>query len=389
MNRIIGACARALVAAFAVLSVSQVSSGAAQTPRPARPVPQFSRREQAFPPMATMRVLLADLDSDGDLDAVFSNFGDRSRIFLNDGRGLFRESTQAFPLGHGASVGDVDRDGDQDLVFAANGPAPPGYGQQAAEAYLNDGRGVFERTGRDIGSRHILSYPVTLVDVDGDADLDVAVEYRDGRDSVYLNDGRGSFGTRGLPVPHAPLFCDVNRDGVVDVVTRETGVGFAVYLNDRRGRFARFSESPRPALGMSEAFFSDCADVDRDGDNDVIYLDAAAAPSPAGILLNDGTGRLTDSGQRLASVASGRIATGDVNNDGATDIVFSSQNAPAQVWLNDGSGRFFDSGIRLADRLETMGLAIADVNGDGTRDVLLGDYRRGSAELWINRPRGR
>ncbi len=63
------------------------------------------------------------VDSDGDLDLVFANFGERDRVCLGDGSGGFTcgdVSTDENFTSDGA-VGDVDGDGHLDAVFANNG----------------------------------------------------------------------------------------------------------------------------------------------------------------------------------------------------------------------------------------------------------------------------
>jgi len=87
---------------------------------------------------------LQDWDNDGDLDLLLANWGAAPSLYLNDGGGGF-ELARAGDLGrvvaHGASVaaGDVDADGDLDVVIA-NWPNRPGDGEPN-HLYLNDGTG--------------------------------------------------------------------------------------------------------------------------------------------------------------------------------------------------------------------------------------------------------
>ena len=83
----------------------------------------------------TFQVALGDLDSDGDLDAVFSNMHAESEVWLNGGSGRFTTSNQRLGSeAHGVGIGDLDGDGDLDIFIARYGQGGPNTG------WLNQGR---------------------------------------------------------------------------------------------------------------------------------------------------------------------------------------------------------------------------------------------------------
>ena len=87
-------------------------------------------------------------------------------------------------------------------------------------------------------------------------------------------------------------------------------------------------------------------DVDGDGDLDAVM--AAGSSNPNKLLLNDGSGNFTDSGQELGGeYYSMDVALGDVDGDGDLDAVFARYVDPNEVWFNDGSGNFTDSGQEI------------------------------------------
>jgi hypothetical protein len=365
--------------------------------------PEFKKSVQVFEAAATVDVTLVDVDRDKDVDVVISNYG-RSLVLLNDGTGHFTESWRG-PTVHGLAAGDIDGDGRVDLVVV------PGY-EKRCQIYLNNGRGTFHNADRDFGEDPQGDfYGLRLLDVDRDGDLDAVNSRQDGRSVVWLNDGRSRFTKGEHAVPSDGAFGDLNGDGFVDVLTRESEQqlvidagspaaseaarrpslrwvtragdrGFRVYLNDRQGRFTRFEFLPVAELVRGQYLWTWFADVDDDGDTDAIYTDGANRTLAAGVLLNDGAGRLSE-GQKLAPVTMGKVCTGDLDSDGALDLVITNWGQPAQLWMNDGKGRFVDAG-RVGDRFNSQGCAVGDVDKDGDQDLIISDYHQGNTSIWFN-----
>ncbi len=88
----------------------------------------------------------------------------------------------------------------------------------------------------------------------------------------------------------------------------------------------------------------------------------------------------------------GGVATGDVNNDGLTDLYFSANQGPNKLYLNRGNFQFEDvterAGVAGTGSWKT-GVSMADVNGDGWLDIYVcqvGSYKSivGRNQLFIN-----
>ena len=117
-----------------------------------------------------------DVDNDADLDALVVG-QDTAKLYLNVGDGVF-EFAQIFGRGDfTAGLGDLDHDGDLDIYFGGN---------QAV--YENNGKGVFKRVSAPgIGGIGANPRAVSLVDIDSDGDLDLALVSKRGQNTLFRN----------------------------------------------------------------------------------------------------------------------------------------------------------------------------------------------------------
>ena len=280
-------------------------------------------------------VALGDLDGDGDLDAVTSSAGPNATamsVRLNDGSGTFSPPPGATAgqvplLGYcrGIVLADIDGDGDLDALAGHSS-------LNTLTIRLNDGTAHFTTppTGRDeiaVGSG---PYRLALADLDNDGDLDlVAGAYFNNAVSVRLNDGTGLFtpapNTPEVPVGRGPwtvALGDLNNDGVVDLVScNDTGNSISVRLNDGTGRFRAPLVNPDPAVPGNPQSFA-LGDMDADGDLDLTVCTLNGSRS-AQVLFNDGTGNLafnpTVPGIGLTALPY-HTALADIDGDGDLDL---------------------------------------------------------------------
>jgi len=218
---------------------------------------------------------------------------------------------------------------------------------------------------------------IAAADLSGDGRVDLAVAVTDGRVQFFRNDGAGTFlAPATLPVsglysysPIALELADVDNDGDRDVVVLGglTQAGVVVHRNLGGGVFAA------PTAVASGIYPRDLAVADFDGDG---WLDAAMASggSTHGIRLlrNDGTGSflaattVPDSGLQLAD-----LCAADVDGDGRTDFVYLAAN---MLWVirSLGSGQFTPAAPTVLGTAAEF-VSAADFDRDGDADVVLAD----------------
>ncbi|HEY5720972.1 MAG TPA: FG-GAP-like repeat-containing protein [Allosphingosinicella sp.] len=220
----------------------------------------------------------ADLDGDGDLDAIVGEGYAAIRIFANDNGDFVRVPDAANPF-DGLSVDDVarpavvDLDGDGDLDLVVGGS----YG--ALQYFENDGGAFTERTGLDNPFSSILvdyAAAPAFVDLDGDSDLDLVVGEYGGTVHAFENVGGAFTELVGPDNPFdsilayggTPAFVDLDGDGDLDLVLGGVYGDLRAFANDE-GSFTELTGADNPFDGIFTGYFSAPAFVDLDGDGDL------------------------------------------------------------------------------------------------------------------------
>jgi hypothetical protein len=325
-------------------------------------------------------------------------------LLLNDGSGRFVDASpgrlpQLVRDHEDIAVADFDRDGDPDIVVSCEDEMA-GTGAAPKHAYyLNDGRGIFTDVSARIPGRTV-SNALVAGDIDADGDVDL-VFGNAGSESVLINDGAGFFAdetTGRVPasadVTQDVLLGDVDRDGDLDLVVANESLGPNVLLlNDGRGSF-RVAPDAVPLRAAPEATRNaDLGDVDADGDLDLVFGNVAfgGAVPQSRLLLNDGTGRFLDAtGDRLPAIMAAAMDAELMDLDGDRDLDLVTVPFPAgpyRAYLND-AGRFAEATARVfPSGFSGQGVEVeaADFDRNGRLDLYVATYVESPDQLLLAR----
>lgn len=338
------------------------------------------------------RIFAADFNKDGITDIFAPDFGldkepfpgGQNSLFLsNRATGLLENASANLPQGlkqnHGTALGDINRDGNIDILVNALNESTG----NANQILINDGAGRFtpmqsllpaslRQPAYDPG--HTWSM---LRDLNGDGWDDMVLgTWKPNPDPslVLLNDGKGSFAqATPLALPRPGGFdevvigietIDLNGDALPDLMLSVTNDGshdefyklpyIQLLVNEGEGRFRdetemRLPQSKTPQDSIAWYHSATAVDLDGDGFQDIV---ADANGLSSRVYMNDGSGRFT---LGWSGAPNQHVVALDVNRDGKTDLVEATA-AGFSVLLNtfaDRIGasqvyRFGDNGGKVA-----------------------------------------
>ena len=402
-------------------------------------------------------VAIADFDRDGAPDLYLVGGGDlrqgskrppaaRDRLFLNDGKGAFRDVSEAWGVGGvdygmGVAVGDYDGDGWNDVLLTTFG---------GGERLLRNTGVAFEDVSAAAGldPRSVWGTSAGFFDCDNDGDLDVYVaryvdyELRDALkcwhnkrhiycspalfdarpDTLWRNEGDGTFRDVSQAAGISAHACkglalalgDIDQDGDVDAFVANDITRNLLFLNDGSGHFVErgiasgvaYDETGRASAGMG----ADFSDVDGNGLLDISCTNFQDETS--NIYMQKPAGVFRDRAYAVGVGASGqrRLSFGvdfcDLDNDGDEDLYVANGHIddgiesvsdtigfaqPDSLYVLGEGGRFEEISAGSGPGLElvevTRGVASADLDGDRKLDVVL-TTNDGPARLLMNRSAG-
>lgn len=352
-----------------------------------------------------------DIDDDGDQDLFWGDFFEPGLLMIENTGSCaapsLRGDPRPYPLddpiatsGYNASAfGDLDRDGDLDLLVGVLGGAfNPNRTTIDNFLYLERrGPNAWRvRTHRfltqiDVGSESI---PV-LLDDDGDGDLDLLLSNK--IDQTDLTAGR-VYRFENIGSPTAPVYRwtgplpafagayhydlapgDLDGDGDLDLIVGNWRNTLAFYRNDgTHPAHYTLVDSALVRLTRGSNATPTLVDIDADGDLDLF---AGEGSGTLNFWRNDGTGRspaftlVSDTYQAIDIGRRSNPAFADLDGDGDQDLIVGTESDGLVVFRNVGTATapdFVPSPTWRIDVPPFAAPALGDIDADGDLDLMLG-----------------
>jgi hypothetical protein len=320
-------------------------------------------------------VAVGDFNHDGNLDIATANEGSFTSnanstsfpgflaVSLGKGNGTFPNTTtyvlpnvianqvQQFPSSDSIAVGDLNNDGNLDVVMTVDDEEGHGY----VNVFLGQGDGTFKELA-PFAINSASPDSIALADINGDGKLDL-VTSGNRRLSILLGNGDGTF------------------QEVIDPVVGTGVAGFEGVSNVAVGEFDKDS---RPDIAVTGRFFTSVNGTFQSG-------------SVVSVLSGTNKGTFQPSQTIvLTGHAIIAMALADLNRDGKLDVVTANftTNFPnpgtVSVFLGNGDGTLqaplnFSSGAVIPE-----GVAVGDFNHDGFPDLAIPDFHTNTVQVLIN-----
>lgn len=312
-----------------------------------------------------------DIDGDGDLDLVVLRGMHSPRVFENDGHGRFSDTTSNAGLAgieglpNGVLLADVDGDGSPDLLLGgATGDRHDPGTHTPIRLFINDGSGVFaDATAESNLTSPLDAHSMALADIDRDGDLDLFIAY-------WHQQAASTTGH---------LWRNLG-DGRFEDISQTSGIG-------------QYYQAENTLYNFTSTF----SDVDGDSWPDLLV---SADFGHSRVFINQGGGSFADATDPdvITDENGMGAAVGDFDNDGDFDWFVTSIRDEAgspyygtsgnRLYRNEGSGTFVDAteaaGVR--DGGWGWGACAADFNNDGWLDLFMVNGYQGHRPTFLGNP---
>ncbi len=308
---------------------------------------------------------VGDIDNDGDNDLVSASYlDDKIAWYENLGTGFGPQQiiTTSADGVNTVFVVDIDNDLDKDILYTS--------GNNGLVSWLeNMGSGVFNNNLIDYGINNPHSILASDTDNDGDEDIYMI---GDGDILMYENNGVGVFSPRVI-ISTIPSIClistDINGDGNIDIVSGDNGDRIVWRENQGANIFGDYDVIAARAEWASSVFSED---LDGDGDKDI--LSSSSGDNKIAWYENLGAGRFSN--QKIIDEninGASSVYSADLDNDGDFDIISAAEYSHRIKWFeNIGNGNFVYSGTTSNNASNVKSIVVEDMDNDGNIDIVAG-----------------
>jgi len=337
----------------------------------------FYSAEELRPRIAgSEQLAVADLNKDGEQDLVFSSTAenpiyDQVAFHLNLGGGVYGPAMiiepEMFQIGS-LEVADVNGDGFVDVVAGSSNWSDA----VGIRLYLGDGTGFTESQRWT----NFSTSSIAFADLNDDTHVDLVYQYRTSFphiDSIRWrpNNGSGVFGNEEViattEFSRPILVRNINSDRYPDVVAMQAGSNRIVWFGNNAHR--GWNREQIVESSLSNMSMLDAGDLDRDNDVDLVLFRNQSAY----IYRNDRRGRFTRS-QIFSPNYAENLNVADINKDGAADILY-EENSSILYRRNTGGAQFVPAeSFYHQDFQPPSDMDIADVDGDSWPDIVATEF---------------
>ena len=338
-----------------------------------------------------LSIVIADFNNDSWSDIAFVNVNiSYMGILLGHGNGTFQNmkifSTGTFTRPVSLAVGDLNNDGNTDIVAASNLPL-----EEHIQVLLGDGRGNFSNYGRYITGSDFDLYSVIVGHFNNDRQLDIAfVNNSTNKIGVFVGYGDGTFSSQiiqpftGKSHPVSIVAGDFNNDNLGDFAVADYEIAIVdIFLGLIDTNFVGNATFPTGSAAFPGALA--LGDFTNDGHLDIVVGNDGT--HDIDLFISDGNGSF--SMQTLYSgdstFYSTSIAVHDFNNDSRLDLAIVNSATDTVILLyGEPNGTFRNSSVFSTEIYSSpQSIVTGDFNNDNKTDLALAYSGSGDVGLFL------